>query len=70
MKEQSMTLPALFLALCFVGVTIFLFSQVTYWQERRNGRTHEASLNESAVLSIFLLGSAAIEYAAVVTSYS
>jgi hypothetical protein len=61
---------ALLLALGIVGVTISLYSRVAYWQERRDGRTHEASLNESAVLGIFLLGSVVIEYAAVTTNYA
>lgn len=65
-----MTLPALFLAISFAGVTIFAFSHATYWQERRDGRTHKASLNESTVLGVFLLGSATVEYVAVVANYS
>lgn len=64
------TTAALLLAICFMSAIVFLFCRVVYSQERRDGRSHEASFNESAVLSIFLLGSAAIEYVAVVANYS
>jgi hypothetical protein len=70
-KEQPMTTTtALFLAISFMNVLVFLFCRVVYRQERRDGRSHKVSLNESAVLSVFLLGSAVLEYVAVVAKYS
>lgn len=65
-----MTNPALLPTIGLMGATVLLFYRAVYWQERKGGRSHEASLVESSLLSVFLLGSAAIEYAAVVANYS
>lgn len=65
-----MTTTALLPTICFMSMIVFLFCLVVYRQERRDGRSLEASFNESAVLSVFLLGSAAMEYVAVVANYA
>ncbi len=64
-----MTTTALFIEICFMCVIVILFCRVFYRQERKDGRSHDVSLNEQAVSSVFLLGSAAIEYVAVVANY-
>ena len=65
-----MTNPTLLLAISFIGVTVFLIYRLVYWQQRNDGRSHAASFNESAVFSLFLLCSAAVDYVAVVANYS
>ena len=65
-----MTYPASFLAISFIVVLTFLHSGVVYWQERRVGSSHDASLKESAVVTVFFWGAAAIDYFAVVSKYA
>ena len=65
-----MTNPSLLPVAGFIGAVVFLFYRASYWQQRREGRSHAASLNDSTVLSVFLLGSAAFDYVAVVAGYS
>ena len=63
---HSLMLPAVL----FSGLVIFLYCRHAYWQERREGRSHEESSNESSVLKMFLIGSTVFDYVAVVAQYA
>jgi uncharacterized iron-regulated membrane protein len=65
-----MTNHTLLTAIVGVGVIVFLFAIGIYWQQRRDGRSHEASVNDATAMSTFMLGTAVIDYAAVVANYS
>lgn len=65
-----MTHPALFLAISFMAVTLLFHSCAVYWQERKEGRSHEASLKEATAVTVFFSGTAAIHYLAVVSKYA
>lgn len=53
-----------------ISVIICSFCWATYRQERRAERSHEASIKEAALPSMFMLASTALEYVAVVSNYS
>lgn len=65
-----MTTSALLPVIGFIGATVFLFYRAVYRQERKAGRSHDASLIDSTVFSVFLLGSVVLNYAAVVAHYA
>lgn len=65
-----MAYPVSFLSAAFIGVTIFLQGCVIYWQQRRAGISHEHALHESAVVSLFFVGTATLHYLAVISKYA
>ena len=69
-KGKQMMNRTLLLAIVGVGVTVFLSTIGIYWQQRRDGRSHEASVNDATAMGILMLGSAVIDYVAVVSNYS
>lgn len=52
----------LIFAIAFVCVMVVLSAAFEYWQSRRRGMDHDASLHESAVAGTFLSGSAVFGY--------
>lgn len=65
-----MTYSIPFLAVSFVFSLLFLHSCVVYWQERKEGKSHEASLHEAVVVTVFFAGSATIHYVAAVSKFA
>lgn len=65
-----MITSALLPVIGFIGLTVFLFYRAAYRQEREAGRSHELSLFDSTVFSLFLLGSVVLDYAVVVSHYA
>lgn len=65
-----MTNQALLLASGSIGVMVFLFAIGIYWQQRSDGRSHEASVNDATAMGVFFLGAAVFDYVAVVANYS
>ncbi|MDO8206783.1 MAG: hypothetical protein Q7T38_03060 [Gallionella sp.] len=65
-----MTYSIPFLAVSFIFTLLFLHSCAVYWQERKEGRSHEASVHETIVATVFFAGSATIQYFSVVSHYA
>lgn len=49
-------------AIAFVCAMVVLSTAFEYWQSRRRGMDHDASVHESAVAGTFLSGSAIFGY--------
>ncbi len=65
-----MTYSISFLAVSFIFALLLLHSCAIYWQERKEGRSHEASLRETIVVTVFFASTATIQYFAVVSKYA
>lgn len=62
-----MTCPIISLAASFIFILLVC---AIYWQGPKEGRSHEASLHETIVATVFFAGSASIQYLAVVSHYA
>lgn len=65
MATDSILIPALFILIGSLLCSVF-----AYWQERREGYSHEASLTASLLLTGLLLGTSVVDYFSVAAKYS